>query len=780
MYRAYAADPDARLRQGIRRRLAPLLGNDRRRIELLYGLMLALPGTPAVYYGDEIGMGDNIYLGDRQGVRTPMQWTAGANAGFSDANPQRLFLPPVTDPEYAYTSVNVAAQDENPRSLLWWMRRMFAQRRRLASLGRGALRLVPSSTRKVLAFVRELGDERVLIVANLSRHAQPARLDLAEWAGMTPVEISGRTAFPTIDGDAWPITLGGHAFFWFTLGRVQPAQASAGSAEDRALPALRVAGPWSSVLRGPAKETLTAILPGFLSTRRWFAGKARQIREVAILDAAPVPLAAGEGWITLIRVAYTEGEEETYALPIAFATGESAGRVRRDGGPALIAEMEADGIRGLLYGAEGDPDLAKALLDAIAHGRRIEAGDGEVVASSTGEFAPRRAAAARRPPSLLSGEQSNSSIRYGDAFMMKLFRKVEPGVNPDLEVGLFLTERAAFPHTPPVCGSIEYRPRRGEPTTLAILQGYVPNEGDAWAFTLDAAGLFFESLVRRPEWRRPPPDMGTLLEEAMAPATKTARALVGPYLEAAALLGTRTAELHRALASDREDPAFAPEPFSPLDRRALYQSQRNLADDSFELLRRRLPELPEAARALAEHVLGKQDAVLERFRRLLDRQTTALRTRTHGDYHLGQVLWTGRDFLIIDFEGEPARPAAIRRAKRSPLRDVAGMLRSFHYAAFQGLATFDEGGALGPGLRETAEKWAALWHGWVSGAFLRAYLEEARGAVFLPDDRGELDDLLVVHILEKAVYELAYELNNRPAWVGLPLQGIAALLKEKP
>jgi trehalose synthase-fused probable maltokinase len=491
-----------------------------------------------------------------------------------------------------------------------------------------------------------------------------------------------------------------------------------------------------------------------------------------------VPLADGAGWITLVRVSYTEGEEETYVLPLAFAAGERAGRVRLDHAPALIAELEAGGVPGLLYGAEGDPELASALLDAIGAGRRFPGAEGVVVASATGAFASRRATAAGRGPRLLSGEQSNTSIRYGDAFMMKLFRKVEPGINPDLEVGVFLTERAAFPHTPPVCGALEYVPRRGPATALAILQGFVPNEGDAWRFTLDAVGLFFEGLAGRPEWRRPAPPPRGLLDAATAPPPPDA-SLAGAYLEAAALLGRRTAELHRALASDAEDPAFAPEPFTRLDQRALYQSQRNLTEDSFALLRRRLPDLPESVRERAERVLGRRDAVLDRFRRLLDRRATILRTRTHGDYHLGQVLWTGRDFVIIDFEGEPARPAAIRRAKRSALRDVASMLRSYHYAAYQGMATFEAKGAVPPGDDlATAESWAVAWHGWVSASSLRAYLDEAREAVFLPREAAELDDLLVGQLLEKAVYELAYELNNRPAWVRLPLQGIAALVGE--
>jgi trehalose synthase-fused probable maltokinase len=426
-----------------------------------------------------------------------------------------------------------------------------------------------------------------------------------------------------------------------------------------------------------------------------------------------------------------------------------------------------------VYGAERSPAFARALLAAIAEGARFRGERGEVVAVATTAFAAHRARLrAGDEAKLLSAEQSNSSIRFGSAFILKLFRKTEAGPNPDLEVGRFLTERASFAHTPPVCGFIEYRPRRGESTALAILQGYVDNEGDAWAYTLDAVAEFFE---RRAASGPPPEIRGSLLEAADAPSAD-ARRLVGPYLDAAALLGRRTAQLHRALASDDEDPAFAPEPFTRLDQRASYQSRRTLTTDAFDLLRRRLGALPADAGPLGRAVLERKDAVLGRFRRILDRKLTAARTRVHGDYHLGQVLWTGRDFAIIDFEGEPARPAAIRRAKRSPLKDVAGMLRSYHYAAFQGLATHAATGAVREDRMKDAEGWAGAWHAWVSGAFLAGYLRVARGAPFLPDDPGELEDLLVVHVLEKAVYELSYELNNRPGWVRLPLTGISGLI----
>jgi maltose alpha-D-glucosyltransferase/alpha-amylase len=770
MYRAYAAEPVARVRHGIRRRLAPMLGNDRRRIELLYGLLFSLPGAPTIYYGDELGMGDNVYLPDRDAVRTPMQWSATANAGFSEANPQQLYLPPVTDPEFSYVAVNVAAQQANARSLLSWVRRLVGRRRRSRALAHGMLHFLPCSNRRVLTFVRRLEGERVLVVANLSGRVEHVELDLAPWRGSRPVELSGGNAFPAVSGRPYALTLSPHAFYWFAL-EADAGPAEAGAARrhrpaeaGRETPRLRVDGGWERLLEPPAEE-LSEALAGFLAGRRWFAGKARTLRGVRVTDAIPL---GTDGSLVLADVAYADGEPETYLLPLGFVgNGQRGGRVR-DAPP--VAELEADGVAGVLHGAEGDPGFARALLRAMAEGRRLPGRSGQVTASVTRAF--RGAGVESLEPSLLGAEQSNSSIRFGEAFIMKLFRKVEPGINPDLELGGFLTERAAFPHTPPVCGSLQYAPARGAASTLAILQGFVANEGDAWLYSLGLVGRFFQEVTGRGGGAAPGPPPARRGENARPAWTEEA---LRPSLLAASLLGRRSAELHRALASGTDDEAFAPEPFSRHDQRALYQSLRNMTEEAFALLRGRLHALPGSTRALGQRVLGLQPALLGRARRLLDRPMTALRTRTHGDYHLGQVLWTGQDFVIIDFEGEPARPAAIRRLKRSPLRDVAGLLRSYHYAAQQGLATLSA--AVPESRTQHGEAWARLWYGRTTETFLKGYLESAHGAAFLPRSLEELTGLLAAYVLEKAIYELTYELNNRPAWVHLPLQGIAALVE---
>ncbi len=510
------------------------------------------------------------------------------------------------------------------------------------------------------------------------------------------------------------------------------------------------------------RRALEPALPGYLAARRWFGGKARSIARVELLDAVPLPDGSREARFALLRVAYLEGEAETYAVPLAFATGERGEQVRRALPAAELTELVAGGERGVLYAAEREPAFAHALLDAVAQGRRIDGAGGALVAWHTDAFARLAPDLAALEPRPFTGEQSNTSIRFGEHAVLKLFRKTEPGQNPELELGAFLTGVARFPHAPPVLGAIEYHPSGGEPMAIAILQAYVPNQGDAWTFTL---GAVREALARTAGEPPPPFPSGHLLDLAASPPPG-ARELAASYLDAASLLGRRSAELHLALSGPRAPADFAPEPYSAADRRALHDGVAELVRRTFALLQRRRDALPPSARAQAEVFLEREGELTRSIAWVLAEPLGALRARTHGDYHLGQVLWTGRDFVVIDFEGEPARPLAARRAKRSPLADVAGMLRSFHYAAYQGLAE-------SPGAQEGT---ARAWYRCVAAAFLRAYLGTARGAAFLPANPLELRRLLDLFLVEKAIYELAYELNNRPDWVTLPLRGIAEQL----
>jgi maltose alpha-D-glucosyltransferase/alpha-amylase len=780
MYRVYAQDPHARINLGIRRRLAPLLGNDRRRIELMNALLFSLPGTPVIYYGDELRMGDNFYLGDRNGVRTPMQWSADRNAGFSRANPQRLYLPIIIDPEYHYEAVNVEAQQNNPHSLLWWMKRLIGLRKRFKAFGRGTLEFLHPENHKVLAFVRRYEDECVLILANLSRFVQGVELNLSAFKAMVPVEIFGRTDFPVIGDAPYFLTLGPHAFYWFALEAQRSAESSAMSPTVK-LPSLEVTGDLEHLFSGDAKVAFEAILPDYLEARRWFGGKARRMTSVRLLEAIALPFEPSEAFLTLLQVHYAEGDPDIYVLTLTAAFGEQAERMREGFPHPLLAELHRRGKKGdavetgLLYDAVYEKRFDALLLESMARHRRLKGIGGSLLASHTHEFRRLRAAAdGALEPSVVRAEQSNTSVIYGNQFIMKLFRRVEEGVNPDLEVGRFLTEKTSFANVPAVAGAIEYRRRRGDLMTLAILQEFVPNSGDAWTYTLDSLTHYFERALAHPEAQSPAIPLKPFSDMVDDEIPGLLGELTGSYLESARLLGQRTAELHLALASSSDDPDFVPEAFSTLYQRSLYQTMQSHTSQVFALLRDHLKKLPESLQADGQRVLAMEGEMRRHLRSIIQRKIGALRIRIHGDYHLGQVLYTGKDFFIIDFEGEPARPLSERRFKRSPLRDVAGMIRSFHYAAFAPL--LGQVASIRPEDFPTLEPWAQYWYAWVSATFLKAYLAVAKEAPFLPKERANFQILLDVYLLEKAIYELGYELNNRPTWVKVPLLGLTQLL----
>ncbi|MFP4623745.1 MAG: maltose alpha-D-glucosyltransferase [Gemmatimonadota bacterium] len=792
MYRAYAHDPQMRINLGIRRRLAPLLGNNRRKIELLNGLLMSLPGTPVLYYGDEIGMGDNVYLGDRDGVRTPMQWSSDRNAGFSRANPQKLYLPVITDPEYHFEAVNVEAQQNNPSSLLWWMKRLIALRKRFKAFSRGTIRFLQPDNRKVLVFIREYEDEHIMVVANLSRFTQAVELDLADFEGRVPVELFGHTEFPRIGELPYFLTMGPHTFYWFQLTSERTA-AGPGEPGQREWPVL-VADSWTDLLYEDDASGLSQILPDYLLARRWFGGKARRIRQARMEDVLHTRGGDVDAHVALVQVSYVDGDPERYILPLTYAAGERAERVVKDQPHAVVARVvparprgrsrgEEDGW-GILYDATVEPGFAHDLLRLMATKRKLRGRLGDISGGLVKEFRERRTADPESlKPQLMRVEQSNTSIVYGSELFFKLFRKLDTGQNPDVEIAHQLT-RMGFEHTPEVTGEVLYRRGDGTTLTIGVMKRYVPSQSDAWTFTLDSLRGFFERVAaQQPETELLPLGAGSLLEQAGREPTEQAEDLLGPYMESARLIGRRTAEMHRALAGSIDRAGFRPEPFSALYQRSLYQSMRNLGGRTFQTLARELRSLPESVRDEAAGVLHRKNEILARMRGVVGEKMEALRIRTHGDYHLGQVLYTGRDFVIIDFEGEPARPLTERRLKRSPLSDVAGMLRSFHYAAYTAMGGEGVRSLVRAGDLENLDRWARFWVAWSSAAFLGMYLEEAhsdeaRGAGFVPERDDQLRVLLDAHLLEKAVYELGYELNNRPDWVRVPVLGIEQLLGE--
>ncbi len=745
MYRVYAEDSRARINLGIRRRLAPLLGNNRRKIELINSLLFSLPGTPIIYYGDEIGMGDNFYLGDRNGVRTPMQWSPDRNAGFSKANPQQLYLPTNIDPEYHSEDVNVENQQRNLSSLFWWMRRVLRVREKIPAFARGTIEFLSPDNAKVLAFVRKLGDEVVLVVANLSRFAQLVELDLSAHAGMVPEELFGHSTFPEIKQTLTPFTLGPHGFYWMAL---RPAPAARAVDVAWTAPALSSPATWTS---GLLKRLEREVLPVYLPACRWYGGKERIMRELKIVQNVPLGADPAPARVLIVEVMFTDGLPDSYVLPVAFADEPTTSRLAAEAPQAVIARLDG-GLS--ICDALQLPEARSALLNQIAtedgsRGRTRLAGHrGPGVDPAELE----RVQASSR---LLGADQSNASIAYGDGWFLKVLRKFERGPHPDAEITRFLAEQARLPGATPYGGTISIVDPAGE-ATIGLLVGFTKNQGDGWTYTLDALARYFDRVL---ESRR-----------ELDPAGAT-EIIGGVYPERARQLGARTGELHCALASAEDLPAFASEPFSTLYQRSLYQAMRGGTGRVLRQLKRQLSKLPEDACADASSLLANHSRLLDVFARLLDHKIEATKIRIHGDFHLGQVLNTGKDFVIIDFEGEPRLPLTERRLKRSPLRDVAGMLRSFDYAATTSLREEreDEVQLLLP--------WARAWVARISEVYLAAYLEVARQASFLPADKEDIDLLLEVYQLDKAMYEIGYELSYRPHWVATPLRAVTEILR---
>ena len=783
MYRVYAHDTQARVNLGIRRRLAPLLSNDRKKIELLEGLLFSLPGTPVIYYGDEIGMGDNFYLGDRNGVRTPMQWSADRNAGFSRANPQRLYLPVVIDPEYHYEAINVEAQQSNPDSLLWWTKHLIAFRKRFKALSRGSLEFLYPENRKVLAFVRRYHDETILVVANLSRLAQHTSLDLVAFNGKVPVEVFGQTEFPPIGESKYSFTLSPYTFYWFSLELREAGRVDLLTPVEEALaPSLTLTGDRKDLYSRKGRTALETALLGYIRQRRWFGGKARYICSGDIRDVIAIPFETSVAHLILIQIEYSEGEPETYLVPVTLALGEKAERVIAELPQAVVARLAFKGKDGreggVIYDALIEPSFRSAILKAISRRRHFRGEKGEVTTFHTRNVFRRLRGSTDKAleSALLKGEQSNTSVVYGERFKLKLYRRLEEGISTEVEIGIFLTEKETFPNAPPVAGVVEYQSRqKSQPLTLGVLHGYVHNQGDAWDYTLDSLRRYFQQALATLDTEIPQPMSRSLLDICEEDIPLAAKETIGLYLASAELLGQRTAELHLALASATDEPNLVPEPFSVTYQRSLYYQMRRFTLEVLRLLGQSLKQLPDEVKPNAQKVLALQDTIIGRLQEVTRRKITGMRIRCHGDYHLGQVLHTGNDFVIIDFEGEPARRLGERRIKRSPLRDVAGMIRSFHYATHATLRG-QKSAILRPEDLPVLEERARAWYYWVSATFLKSYLGLMADTPILPPSRESMQVLLDVYLLDKAIYEVNYELNNRPDWVGLPLEGILRVL----
>ena len=772
MRRVYANDPRARINLGIRRRLAPLMSNDRRRIELMNIMLLSLPGTPVLYYGDEIGMGDNYYLGDRDGVRTPMQWNSDRNAGFSRANPQQLLLPVIIDPEYHYEAVNVEVQEGNVNSLLWWMRHTITTARRYKSLSRGSIEFLQVNNPKVLIFTRTFEDETMLTVINLSRNAQAVSIDLSRFEGCIPEEVFSLNRFPKIRNTPYMVALGSYGFFWLRLVR-ESEQVVGRPYLDK--PYAKVSR-WQGCFAGKNREKLeTEILPKYYLGSRWFGGKARTVIRVTIADTIPVEGMA-HAKLLITEVSYASGENERYQLPVSFVSDAEVSSSDDNFYVRAIARVVLGEEEGYLCDATYEQGFLGQLFHLVTGCAEWKGKLGNVNGVKGEAFDQLcRIDGSGSEPVLLGNEQSNTSIRYRDDLCLKLYRRIEIGVSPEVEMCRALTEKTSFRQLPDYLGSLDYAQNRTSRYSIGILQCFVPNEGDAWKLSLDYVQRYYEEVLSKVQCGVELPPLSGLSGNPVAIPPVMQELIGGSWLGMVEKLAERTAEMHIALASITDLPEFAPEPFTSLYQRSIYQAMCEQVKRGMMLLREVSASMTGEPRELAEQLLAGEKKILQQFDPIRFEKIETLKVRIHGDYHLGQVLYTGNDFVIIDFEGEPARPISERKIKRSVFRDVAGMMRSFDYAAFNVL--LQNNPVIRPEDAQRLEPWAERWSFYVGQHFVDAYFNAAKGHEIVPEEAAQREHLLRGYLMNKAVYELNYELNSRPLWASIPMRGILKLIE---
>ena len=748
LWSTYATDPRARLNLGIRRRLAPLMDNDRRKIELMNSLLLSLPGTPILYYGDEIGMGDNIYLGDRNGVRTPMQWTPDRNGGFSRCDPARLYLPMIMDPVYGYEAVNVEAQSRSLASLLSWTKRLIAVRKSSKVFSRGSLSFIRPTNRSVLVYVRQYEDEVLVCVANLSRSAQAAEIDMSPWRGRRPLELLGRTSFPVIGESSYLVTLAPYGFFWLQL--CEPSETAAAVPIAPEFETLVVTSGWKSLMQGRSRTVLERdVLPAFLASRRWFSERGNKSIATRIAGSLPLPPSEAELGMALIE-AGGRARPATYLLPLAIRWT----RLERERhSPVVLAAVRRGAREGTLLDAAADASFIGFILDQLRRPQVLEWEGRRIEFRSTGELAD-DVAAALDDIRAVDTEQSNTTALVGNRYVVKLFRRIEPGINPEIELGRYLTETVQFPNTPALLGTAELE-ENGERAAVAVVHRFVENQGDAWTVTNAYLDRFVE-------------EQRLLTAEAAGHSDEQA-----VYLHRVEHVGQRVAELQLALAGREDMVDFAPEPISAADIQRWTESLLERAVHTLAHLARRRSDLPDTARQLVEKVLSARESLASLLHELLPDTLDAVKIRHHGDFHLGQMLIVKDDVFIIDFEGEPRRSIEDRRRKAPAARDVAGLIRSIDYSAT---------GALERALKSAPDdegKIARALEGWrvsAVAAFFAGYRRSLTDLRLWPQSPRAADRLLDFFLLEKAFYEIEYELAHRPDWLRVPLAGTWRIL----
>lgn len=770
MYKVYAKDPKARINLGIRHRLAPLMDNNRRKIELMNALLFSLPGTPVIYYGDEIGMGDNFYLGDRDGVRTPMQWNADRNAGFSKANPQQLYLPVILDPEYQYGAINVELQKANTSSLFWFMKQAINLRKKYKVFGRGDLRFIHSDNPKVLAFTRSYDNEHLLAVVNLSKFSQAVELKLDDFGGYQPTDIFSNGPFPKVSREGvYYLTLSAHSFMWLQLEKEAAADTS-----DQLLPALQL-NAWKQIYEHASLKRLEEeVLPGYLARMKWFAGGRQRILNVSVKNILPVDNEEIKTALLLLEVNLDSRLPQQYLLSLAFINEDDGNKLFEVHPEAAIANLQLSNSKGYLCDGYYCSYFQKFLANSFRDASLIERLDSKLSFINTTADGSLWKSEDEKPK-VYNNSKSYLVITYGNDYFLKLYRKVEGSINPEVEMTTYLSERKQFKQIPEMFGSIEWK-MKDAVFTVGLLQGMLQNHGNGEQFMLERINNYIERILARDY-----ATINTQLSGSLtAPLTfeslpeETKILLGSSAADFAAEVGALVANMHMAIVDKPDLKEFVAEDFSLHYQRSLYSGMLTLVRSSLQVLEKKKEKLP--APEYADYVLNNRQTILSKLQRIYERKLDVVKIRTHGNLKLKKISLTGRGIAINDFTGDPAKSYSERRIKRSPLRDVVSIIRSFYYVAYEGFYASrhmqeEEANKLLP--------FANLWAWYMSNFFLHSYQQNVvPDCRFFPDDKTEFAVLMETYLIEKSLQDVTEELNWRPAYSLIPLSIIQSVLEK--
>jgi maltose alpha-D-glucosyltransferase / alpha-amylase len=761
MYKVYTKDPLARINLGIRKRLAPLLENNRNKIELMNILLFSLPGTPVIYYGDEFGMGDNHYLGDRDGVRTPMQWDPGRNAGFSRANPQQLYLPVIIDPEYKYESINVENQLINTNSLLWWMKRVIRMRKRYKAFGRGSIRFLEPANRKVLVFIREFKQERILVVVNLSRFAQAVELDLEELEGYVPLEVFSRNSFPAIQKTPYVVTLGPHGYYWFELKKSKERILVDEPVDFSTVLQVKK---WSQLFRNNKKDSLeTKILPAYITKRRWFRGIHKGIESVNIFKNIEVIQDNMPVNMLVLEVKFFEGLPEFYFMPVSFAADIKERELIENYPQSIICRVQWGEKTGILYDPLYSEAFRQYLFGLLVKNKRLDDRDSSIHFYSINSLRMmvEENFQELKNSKLIDSAESHTVILYGNKIVVKMYRHLNYSSNRDVEISRFLSEKLKFDQVPEYFGTIEFIKARSFPSTLGIAQRYIPGATTANEYLADGFQRYYENMASIGAGRKLSMLKGSLKNPAsfddLNPEGQ--KILGGAYLEHVLLLGQRTAEVHKALSAAQDEPDFQFEEFTLHYQKSLYSGLKTLVRTTVKALEKRLGLFGIETRREVLDLFKYEEILDTRFKMIGVDKLNCMKIRIHGHYHLSRILFTGNDFIITGFEGDLSFSYHSKKVKKSALRDLATLIYSIHRVA--------QITAIG---NQYDHKYAIRWFHYISGFLTKSYMENTQDLPFIPAERQQLSDLLEIFLLERALNELNDELERAPEHAVIPIR----------